>query len=91
VSLSPREFGFVTNCADYRTESERFAIVLGYADATPQKYEEAVAKLGTSPLGRGRLWITDSRISHSSDTAEEKLGRIEWMRFSVEIILPQSQ
>jgi hypothetical protein len=89
VSKSPREFRFVTNCADYRTESARFRIVLGFADATPRKYEAALATLGTSPLGTGRLWITDSRISHAGDTAEVKLGRIEWMKFSVEIILPR--
>jgi hypothetical protein len=87
VSTSPREFRFVTNCTDDRTESERLNIVL--SGATPQKYEEALAKLGTSPLGTGRLWITGSRISHSGDTADEKLGRIEWMKFSVEIILPR--
>ena len=28
VSASPRQFNFVTNCADYRTESERLEIVL---------------------------------------------------------------
>jgi hypothetical protein len=38
--------------------------------------------------GTGRLWITDSKISHSSDTPE-KLGKIQWMAFSVEIRLPR--
>jgi hypothetical protein len=88
TSDSPREFRFVTNCADYQTESERLNIVLWPYTATPQKYEEASAKLGTSLLGNGRLWIADSRISHSDDTADEKLGKIEWMTFSVEIKLP---
>lgn len=46
-----------------------------------------MAKLGTSALGKGRLWITDSRVSHSDDTPDEKLGRIQWIRFSVEILL----
>jgi hypothetical protein len=80
VSWSPREFRFVTNCTDLRTESDRLSIVLWPYYATPQKYEEAMAKLGTSPLGKGRLWITDSRI---------KLDKIEWMKFSVEIVLPR--
>lgn len=88
VHASPRDFNFVTNCADYYTESERLNIVMWPYNATPQKYEEAMAKLGTSPLGRGRLWITDSKISHADDTAEEKSGRIEWMAFTVEIKLP---
>ncbi len=89
VSWSPREFRFVTNCGDFRTESGRLNIVLWPYTATPQEADEALAKLGTSPLGTGRLWITDSRISHSGDTAEEKLGKIEWMKFSVEIVLPR--
>lgn len=79
VSISPREFRFVTNCADYRTEYARLAIVLWpYTAASPREYDETLAKLGTSPLGKGRLWITDSKVT----------GRIEWMKFSVEIILP---
>jgi hypothetical protein len=89
VGTSPREFRFVTNCADYRTESERLNIVLWPYTATPGEYEEASAKLGTSPLGKGRLWITGSSVSHSGDTPDEKLGKIEWMTFSVEIKLPQ--
>ncbi|MCU1258452.1 MAG: hypothetical protein JWO80_1337, partial [Bryobacterales bacterium] len=71
------------------TEFERLTIVLGSNTATPQKYEEALAKLGSSLLGKGRLWITDSRISHSGDTPDDKLGKIEWMKFSVEVSLPR--
>ena len=91
VSTSPREFRFVTNCADYRTEYERFLIVQGSSKAAPHKYEEAMKKLGTSARGKGRLWITDSGISHSDDKPGEKLGRIEWMRFTVEILLPRGK
>jgi len=32
--------------------------------------------------------MTDSRISHSEDTAEDKKGFFEWMAFTVEILLP---
>jgi hypothetical protein len=90
VSDTPREFRFVTNCADFRTESERLSIVLWpYYAPTPRSYDEALAKLGTSPLGKGRLWITDSRITHSGDTPDSKASVIEWMKFTVEIILPR--
>ncbi len=91
VSASPREFRFVTNCNDYQIEYARLNIVLWPYTTTPDKEKEALAKLGTSPVGTGRLWITDSKISHSADTAEEKLGRIEWMSFSVEIRLPRDK
>ena len=89
TSDSPREFQFVTNCTDYRIESKRLNIVLWPYTATPQEDKEALAKLGTSLLGNGRLWITDSRISHSGDTPDEKPGQIECMTFSVEIRLPR--
>jgi hypothetical protein len=89
VSVSPREFSFVTNCADYRTEYERLIILMWPYAATARNYDEALAKLGTSPLGKGRLWITDSKTTHASDTPDNKTGRIEWMKFAVEIILPQ--
>lgn len=89
VSTSPREFRFVTNCADYRIEDERLGIVLWPYTATTQKVQDAMAKLGTSPLGKGRLWITDSTISREGDSADEKKEKIEWMKFSVEIVLPR--
>jgi hypothetical protein len=88
VSTSPRQFRLVTNCADYRIESERLNIVMWPYTATPKRAEEALARLGTSPPGKGRLWITDSRISHASDTPDEKPGKIQSMSFSVEMILP---
>ena len=91
VHTSPREFRFVTNCADYRTEYERLLIVLGSSPATRQKYEEAMTNLGTTARGKGRLWITDSKVSHTDDTSDDKLGKIEWMKFSVEIVLPRSK
>lgn len=91
VSDSPREFSFVTNCKDYRTESKRLEIVLWPYNWTEQEYNKALADLGSSPLGIGRLWITGSRISHASDTPDNKLGNIEWMRFTVEIRLPHQQ
>ncbi|HUA59213.1 MAG TPA: hypothetical protein VML19_10695 [Verrucomicrobiae bacterium] len=87
VGYSPREFSFVTNCADYHQEDDRLYIVL-WPSSAPDRYEDALAKLGTSPLGKGWLWITDSSVSHSGDTAENQLGVIERMKFEAEIKLP---
>jgi hypothetical protein len=41
---------------------------------------EAMAKLGSVPLGKGRLWITGSKIN-------QKEGKIECLQFSLEIVL----
>jgi hypothetical protein len=42
VSVSPREFEFVTNCVDYRAESDRLSIVLWpYTAKSDKEYEEA--------------------------------------------------
>jgi hypothetical protein len=38
--------------------------------------------------GVGRLWITKYKLTHTGDGAEDKTGKIEWMRFAVEIKLP---
>jgi hypothetical protein len=89
VSVSPREFDFVTNCVDYRAESDRLSIVLWpYTAKSDKEYDEAMAKLGSVPLGKGRLWITGSKISHANDTPDQNEGKIERLQFSVEIVLP---
>ncbi len=87
---SPREFYFVTNCADYRAESERLEIVLWGDGHTDQEIKDAQAKLGSSPLGQGHLWIRKYKITHPEDSSQGKTGKIEWMQFSVEIKLPKS-
>lgn len=91
VSASPREFDFVTNCVDYRAESDRLGIVLWpYTAKSDKEYEEAMAKLGSVPLGKGRLWITGFKISHANDTPDQNEGEIESLQFSLEIVLPAS-
>ena len=89
AKVTPRQFSFVTNCADQRVEGERLDKVLWPYNWADKDYKEAAARLGSSPLGHGLLWIVDSRITHAEDTPERKLGKIEWMRFAVEIKLPK--
>lgn len=95
VEASPRVFQFVTNCSDFRIEWERLMIALGSIPATPEQYANAMAQLGSSARGKGRLWITDSKVSHVEDGPEDqtpeglKLGKIKWIKFSAEIILPR--
>jgi hypothetical protein len=37
-----------------------------------------------------RLWITDSKVTHFHDSVVDGNGAIEWMKFSVEITLPDA-
>ena len=80
ASGAPREFNFVTNCGDYKTEAARLEIVLWPYTFTKQQQDEALAKLGTSPVGKGRLWITKLKTSH---------GQVQTMSFRAEIKLPR--
>lgn len=89
VRNSPREFSFVLNCADYETESKRVNLAIYPSTASKQEVNDALAKLGSSPLGKGRLWIEDSKITpgHESGDAND-LGAIHWIKFRVEIKFP---
>jgi len=83
VADSLREFNFVTTCADYRVEADRVDLLLYSAGkATESQYDEAYKKLGTSPLGHGRFWITGSTV---------KENEITLIRFAVEIKMPASR
>ena len=89
VGTSPREFSFVLNCADYKTERARLDIVLWPYTYSKEKADEALAKLGSSPLGTGRLWIKRYRITPGRKSgAEVDLGAIRWIKFKVEIKFP---
>jgi hypothetical protein len=78
VETSPRDFRFPTNCADY----ERLYRLL---QSDPEKY---VANLSSLAKGQGRLWITDSRVTHPHGDISSENGAVEWMKFTVEIKLP---
>lgn len=88
VRTSPREFRFVTNCADFEAEIERLQIFEGQLRASPEKTREAGEKLGTSAMGKGRLWITEARTTHEHSYVSPANGAVVWMKFSVEITLP---
>jgi len=80
---------FRNDCADSRAESDRLSIVLWpYTAKSDKEYEEAMAKLGSVPLGKGRLWITGSKIRNANDTPDQNESKIERLQFSVEIVLP---
>jgi hypothetical protein len=78
VETSPREFRFATSCAAYRT-------LFDLSETDAEKY---LANLKSLANGEGRLWITDSRVTHSHGLVGGN-GAVEWMKFSVEIKLPK--
>ncbi len=89
VAHSPREFSFVLNCADYKTEERWVTRLLWPNNSTEKELSEAREKLGASPLGKGRFWIRDSRIVRAQDSPRgADSERIDWIRFEVEIELP---
>ncbi|HUI44053.1 MAG TPA: hypothetical protein VL523_18975 [Terriglobia bacterium] len=88
---SPRSFKFVLNCADYHTEDERVEEVLSPGNHSKEEVDDALAKLGSSPVGEGNLWVEDYRIIPGKrDAAGVDLGRIYWIRFKVEIEYPRA-
>ncbi|MFZ0964507.1 MAG: hypothetical protein WAO35_26890 [Terriglobia bacterium] len=91
VRNSLRVFNFVLNCSDFGTERKRVELAIYPNGASEQEVDEARAKLGSSPLGKGQLWIIDSKITpgHKSGTAED-LGAIHWIKFKVEIEFPEA-
>ena len=81
VQTSPREFRFPTNCAEYDR-------LFQLSQADPQRY---AANLTVLAKGEGRLWITDSKVTHSHGTVSRENGAVEWIRFTVEIKLPAAK
>jgi hypothetical protein len=79
VEWSPREFQFVLNVADCKTEGTRVERVLWPANYTDKEVSDAEAKLGTSPTAKGTFTILDSRISSK---------KIDWVKFEVAITFP---
>src|ERR1017187_4579684 len=78
VQPPPRESPLVNRGPDYSRLSE-------LAGADPEKY---LANLTLLAKGEGRLWITDARVTHSHGINGKEQGAVEWIKFSVEIRLP---
>jgi hypothetical protein len=90
VHISPREFNFVLNCDDFKTERQRVDRVLWPYSYSKKDVEDSLAKLGTSPQGSGQLWIKDSKYTPGDKSSDPvKLGAIHWIKFEVEIKFPE--
>jgi len=89
VGISPREFSFVVTCDDYKRESRRLDIVLWPYRYSQREQDDALAKLGSSPLGKGSLTILNSKTSPADQNIEGKnYGKIDALRFRLDITSP---
>ncbi len=90
VGISPRDFNFVLNCDDFKAERQRVERVLWPHNYSKEEADDALAKLGTSPKGMGRLSIKDSNYTPGDNSTDPvKLGAIHWIKFEVEITFPK--
>ena len=86
VGFGPRKFSFVMTCDDFKRERHRLEIVLWPNSYSQREADEALAKLGSSPLGRATFSILDSKISRAENNIEGKnYGKIDWLRFRLDI------
>lgn len=89
-NMNPREFSFVVTCEAYRIESHRLNIVL--YTLSQQERDETLPKLGTSPLGKAKFTILDSKVSPAKrDIGGKNYGNIDWLRFRLDIKPPTAR
>src|SRR5262249_22043216 len=70
VEFSVREFRFPTNSDDFGR--------IYHLSETYLAERDSLAK------GQGRLWIMDSKVTHSHGSVGPENGAVEWMEFRVE-------
>ena len=63
-------------------------IWLSLYDLSQTDAEKYLASLESLAKGQGRLWITGSRVTHSHGIVTKEQGAVEWIKFNVEIKLP---
>jgi hypothetical protein len=91
VHASPHEFQFVLACKSYRQEFE-FVGAATAGNVSQKASPKAIAKLGASAMGRGKLTILDSKVVKSGkDEAGNDLQQVDWLKFQVEMALPPAQ
>ncbi len=92
VAMSPREFNFVLNCHDYKTERQLVQRVLWPYTYSMEDVDDSLSKLGTTPHGTGHLWILDSKYTPGEKSTDPaKIGVIHWIKFEVDITFPEGQ
>lgn len=85
IRFGQRDFHFVTTGGDYGLAAGSVQKLLWPAGIPERELEEARRALDGIRRGTGRLVILDSRLSGMEQGGP---GRIEWIRFEVEVCLP---
>jgi len=80
------EVRFLRTCTDFKLEAARLEIVLWPYTHSQRETDEALAKLGSSPMGIAKLTILKSKVSPTGHPVEGKdYGKIDWLSFRVDI------
>ena len=91
-NMNPREFSFVVTCEDYQIERHRLEIVMWPYTYSTEEADAALAKLGTSPLGKAKFTILNSKVSPAErDIGGKNYGQIDWLKFRLDITLPSAR
>ena len=87
VQRSPRVVAFVLDGAACKRESERLTR-LSWPKSYPEaEVREAQEQFGSSAGGKATLRILQSKVSSSGDLSGGRdLGKIDWIKFDVEIV-----
>jgi hypothetical protein len=88
VDYGPREFRFVTTAADYLVAAQAVRKLLWPTGLPERALAEARRALESVRRATGRLIIVDARVDEKAASQHGGGGRIEWLRFEVEVCLP---
>jgi hypothetical protein len=86
LANTPRSFGFVASAEEYEAAQRALDVLLWPGTHASAEVAEAERALESVPTFAGTFHIEDGETSHAS--AEDALGRIEWMSFRVELCVP---
>jgi len=92
VKEGPRELAFVTNEGDCKREHAWANRLTWPKDYSPEQLKEAEDRFGRSAGGWAKMRIVQSKISPSGELVDGKdPGKIDWIKFDVEITFAAEQ
>lgn len=88
VQFGKREFSFVVTEQEYRVAAAAVRKLLWPAGLAEGELEDARQTLASVRRATGSLVVLDSRVDERVPGPHGGPGRIEWVRFAVEVCLP---